>query len=273
MENSTIRILVVDDFERWRRFAARTLLEKPELQVVSEASDGLEAVQKSQQLQPDLVLLDIGLPTLNGIQVARQILQFAVKTKILFLSEQRDPDIVQEAMRIGGGGYVVKVDAATELLPAVEAVLQGRHFFSASLAGPSFANHENGSIEPPRRKNVQRHDVKFYPDNAGLVDGFAQFTKSALRIGNAVLIIATESLRNGILQRLGGTVWIFILLPNGSGIFPWTFSTRSLRPGSEKLWQRRRGRASTLQLVENVNLPCGHKVKPTRFNGNDSCAS
>ena len=123
---------MVDDYEPWRIFASRTLQKKPELQVVSEASDGLEAVQKGQELQPDLILLDIGLPTINGIEAARGILQFAPKTKILFLSEQRSPDIVEEALRTGGGGYVVESKAATELLPAVEAVLQGKQFVSAS---------------------------------------------------------------------------------------------------------------------------------------------
>src|SRR5215472_2183145 len=69
------------------------------------------------------------------------------------------------------------------------------------------------------------------------------------------------------------TVWTFMRLPKGSGIFRWTYSTLPLRLGSEKLCQRRRWRDFTLQLVENANLPCGHKVKRMRFNGNDSCAS
>ena len=86
---------MVDDYEPWRSFATRTLQKKSELQVVSEASDGLEAVLKAQELQPDLILLDIGLPTLNGIAAARRILQYAPKTRILFLSEQRSSDIVE----------------------------------------------------------------------------------------------------------------------------------------------------------------------------------
>ena len=94
LERSTYRVLVVDDYEPWRSFATRTLQKIPELQVVSEASGGLEAVQKAQELQPDLILLDIGLPTLNGIAAARRILQNAPKTKILFVSEQRSSDIV-----------------------------------------------------------------------------------------------------------------------------------------------------------------------------------
>jgi DNA-binding NarL/FixJ family response regulator len=128
----------VDDYEPWLNFATTTLRGKLELRVVGEASDGLEAVQKAQRLQPDLILLDIGLPTINGIQAARRILQHSPKTKILFVSEQRSPDIVEEALGTGACGYVVKSKAATELLAAVKAVLQGKQFVSASLTASAF---------------------------------------------------------------------------------------------------------------------------------------
>ena len=132
MEGSTIRVLVVDDFEPWLRFVCSTLQKHPGLQIISDVSDGLEAVQKAQELQPDLIVLDIGLPKLNGIEAARRIREHAPKAKILFVSENRSPDIAKEALRTGGSGYVVKSDAASDLLPAVEAVLQGRQFVSAS---------------------------------------------------------------------------------------------------------------------------------------------
>jgi DNA-binding NarL/FixJ family response regulator len=138
LEKAAFRVLVVDDYERWRRFASSTLEENPKLQVIGEASDGLEAVQIAQQLQPDLVLMDIGLPTLNGIEASRQILQSAPKTKILFFSEQRSPDIVKAALHMGATGYVVKSDAANELLPAVEAVLHGQQFVSTGLSDRVF---------------------------------------------------------------------------------------------------------------------------------------
>jgi DNA-binding NarL/FixJ family response regulator len=131
----SVRILVVDDYEPWRRFASTTLREQPELEVVGQVSDGLEAVQKAQQLQPDLILLDIGLPTLNGIEAARRIRVVSPTSKILFVSENRSPDIAEEALSTGAGGYVVKSDAGSELLPAVKAVLEGKRFISASLAG------------------------------------------------------------------------------------------------------------------------------------------
>ena len=127
---STARILLVDDFNPWRRFVASLLRENPDWEIVSEASDGLEAVQKAEELQPDLVVLDIGLPKLNGIEAATSIRKVAPGSKILFLSENRFSDVAAAAMSAGGNGYVVKSDGADELLVAVEAILQGKRFVS-----------------------------------------------------------------------------------------------------------------------------------------------
>ena len=103
--------------------------------VIGEASDGLEAVQKSQQLQPDLILLDIGLPGLNGVEAARQICEIAPNSKILFLSENLCPEVVREAFQIGARGYVVKSDAACDLVAAVDAVIGDRQFVNRRFAG------------------------------------------------------------------------------------------------------------------------------------------
>jgi len=130
-----VRILVVDDYEPWKDFVSRMLRNEPALQVIGQVSDGLEAVQRAQQLQPDLILMDIGLPTLNGIEAARRIQEVSPASKILFVSENRSPDVAQGALSNGGGGYVLKSDAASELLSAVKAVLEGKRFISASLAG------------------------------------------------------------------------------------------------------------------------------------------
>ena len=118
-----IRVLVVEDFEPFRRFICSTLAKKHELQVICEVSDGLEAVQKAEELQPDLIFLDIGLPTLNGIEAARQIRKLAPEAKIIFVSQESSADVVQEALSLGGWGYVVKTRAGSELMAAVEAVL------------------------------------------------------------------------------------------------------------------------------------------------------
>jgi len=128
---------VVDDYPPFREFVRSTFQKRPELLVIGEVSDGLAAVRYSRELQPDLVLLDVGLPDLNGIEVARQIREVAPSSKILFVSENRCSwEIVTEALRSGGDGYVVKSSTASELLPAVDSVLQGRQFVSASLGTP-----------------------------------------------------------------------------------------------------------------------------------------
>ena len=168
MEKLTIRILLVDDYERWRRWVCSTLQKRSEFQLVGEASDGLDAVQKAQQLQPDLILLDIGLPMLNGIEAARRIREVSCTSKILFVSENRSIDMAEKALSSGASGYVVKSDAARELLPAVEAVLQGRRFVSARLARHDLsklrnehtAHHPLGSTAtaplPPQKRHLGR---------------------------------------------------------------------------------------------------------------------
>ena len=108
MEPTTLRVLVVDDFERFRRFVCSTLGKRRDLQVIGEASDGLEAVRKAEELKPDLIVLDIGLPTLNGIEVARRIRKSCPKCKILFMSQASSVDVAQEAFSLGAMGYVVK---------------------------------------------------------------------------------------------------------------------------------------------------------------------
>ena len=130
---STIHALVVDDFEPFRRFVCSTLGTRPGLQVVGEASDGLEAVQKAEELQPDLILLDIGLPTLNGIEAAHRISRLVPSAKILFVSQENDMDVVAAALSNGAKGYLRKLNANSELLSAIEAVLQGDRFVSEGL--------------------------------------------------------------------------------------------------------------------------------------------
>ncbi len=120
----------MDDFEPWRRFASSTLRKKAGWQVVGEASDGLEAFQKAVELEPDLILLDIGLPSVNGIEAARRIREMVPEAKIIFLSEESSVEIVQEAMSFGACGYVFKTMAASDLLTAVETVLSGLKFVS-----------------------------------------------------------------------------------------------------------------------------------------------
>lgn len=200
---------MVEDFEPFRRFVTSTLQKRPELHILCEVSDGLEAVQKAQDLKPDLIVLDIGLPTLTGIEAARRIRKLSPESKILFLSQESSADAVQEALGLGALGYVVKVHAGSELLPAIEAVLQGHQFVSNGLSGHLFADARARdqkealqSLAPKKAETTCSHEVHFYPDDGSLVLGFTRFIESALRAGNAAILVATEAHRKSVLQNL-----------------------------------------------------------------------
>jgi DNA-binding NarL/FixJ family response regulator len=138
--STSIRVLIAEDFAQFCQSICSVLATRPDLQVICTVPDGLDAVLKAEVLTPDLVLLDIGLPTLNGIDAARQIRMLAPKSKIIFVSQESSPEVVQEALNLGARGYVVKMRAAMDLLPAVEAVLEGRRFVSVGLLGQNFTD-------------------------------------------------------------------------------------------------------------------------------------
>lgn len=133
MEPASLRVLVVDDFAPWQNFVERYFERYSNLRVVGFAGDGSEAIKKAEELQPDLVVLDIGLPKTNGIDAARQIRKLLPSSAILFLSEASDPEIVEEALAAGGCGFVLKKEAAKDLAIGTEAVLCGQSFLSQGL--------------------------------------------------------------------------------------------------------------------------------------------
>jgi DNA-binding NarL/FixJ family response regulator len=133
-DGSFIRVLLVDDNEPFRRFVREALGVRPDIQIVGEAIDGLEAVRKAQELEPGLIVLDIGMPGLNGIEAARRIRRLSPQSKILFLSQESSPEVVQEALSLGALGYVTKMNAARDLLIAVDAVLRNQQFVSSAVS-------------------------------------------------------------------------------------------------------------------------------------------
>jgi len=186
------KILVVDDFEPFRRFVC-SLLKRKRLFQVTEASDGLEAVQRTKELNPDLILLDIGLPRLNGIEVAKRVHSFAPTAKILFCSRESSPGVVREALKLGRG-YIDKLNTRKELLPAIEAVLGGKRFVSSSLE----------FIQATGIHTNHRHEILFCSDDAVLLDGLTRFIAAALKGGNAAIVWATATHRDSLLQGLRG---------------------------------------------------------------------
>jgi DNA-binding NarL/FixJ family response regulator len=213
VEGSTIRVLVVDDYQPWRDSTRSMLADDLRLRVVGEAADGLEAVWKARELQADLVLLDIGLPTLNGIEVAKQIRKLSPQSKILFVSQESSPEIVEEALSTSEG-YVVKRDAGRELLAAVTAVVRGEKFMGSRFGNPgSVETPESRALESvgsrsvsasPRqdREIAHRHEVVFYSDEGFFLDSLALFVERALQAGNAAIVVANESHRNSVRSRL-----------------------------------------------------------------------
>jgi DNA-binding NarL/FixJ family response regulator len=214
METPTLHILVVDDYEPFRRFVCSILERRQDLQIIGEASDGLEAVKKAEELQPDLILLDIGLPALNGMEAARRIRKFAPDSKILFVSMESSTEVVQQALNLGAWGYVFKSRAGSELLAAVEAVIQGKKFVSSALPDHVLTSAQTpdqlcsedvlASDAPVTQKlEIPRHHaVQLYSDDESFVNDFTRFITGALYAQKVVMVVATESHRVRLLRSL-----------------------------------------------------------------------
>ena len=183
----SLKILVVDDLPEFRRLICLVLSSKTEFQV-TEASDGLESVQKASALQPDLIVLDISLPMLNGLEVARRVRKLVPAATILFCSVESDTELVKEALSLGEG-YIHKPRLRNDLMPAIEAVFRGEQF--VSYLGL------NGRTDAPRR-----HEVQFYSADLVLLESFTRFLAAALKDNNAVVVLATKSHRESLVQRL-----------------------------------------------------------------------
>ena len=175
------------------------LRKHPELQIIGEASDGLEAVQKTEEMQPDLILLDIGLPKLNGIEAARRIRNLSPKSKILVVSQESSAELVQAALSVGALGYVVKSHAGSDLLAAVKTVLQGRTFVGSGLSdrhcvGPTCAITS--------ADNEQAHIVQFYTNDNYWQDNVGEFLCTSVREGKSVIVCATPPHVAAVHQRM-----------------------------------------------------------------------
>jgi DNA-binding NarL/FixJ family response regulator len=191
----TSRVLVVDDHAPWRQQLVSLLESTSDWRVIGEAADGPPAVEMAASLRPDLILLDVQLPTLNGIQTAARILDADPTVRILFVSGHKSGDVATAALGTGALGYVLKVYAAHDLLPAMRAVVEGRRFVSAVLGGRP---HQLDLPAPVH------HEAGFYPDDAVLDEAYEQVAADALAADKAVVGVASETRRDALRQRLRG---------------------------------------------------------------------
>jgi DNA-binding NarL/FixJ family response regulator len=138
-----VRILIVDDYEPWRAYVRSILADDADLEILGECVDGLEAVKRSDELRPELVLLDINLPDINGLEVARQVGTVSPESKVLFLSSCQSIDVMREALKLGAG-FVLKSDAQHDLLPIVQAICRNEPFIRFRLLNDGSSDRDKG---------------------------------------------------------------------------------------------------------------------------------
>lgn len=186
------RVLLVDDHEPFRRLLRRMLEPQGDLVIVGEAVNGVEAIAQAEALRPDLVLLDLGLPMLSGIEVASRIAAALPDVKLLLLTGESSPEVVEQALQRGAHGYVYKVRAQRDLLRVLDAIDHGGRFIGGGLErigrGDSLASH--------------RHEVLFWSSDAVFVSGLARFVADALHAGSAVIVVVSDAHREQLQQHL-----------------------------------------------------------------------
>lgn len=194
MSLNHISVLVVDDHDAWRRVIRDVLDRLPNMRVVGETADGAEAVRLAHDLSPDLVLLDVGLPSMSGIEAAERIMARNRHARILFASNYSEWDIIDAALRTGARGYMLKTAAAQELQPAVTKIANGGWFIAPARGGRP--------IEAGLPRDARSHRAVFYTDAAQQHDEYARFVADALAAGRAVLGCVDTDCRSQLQQRL-----------------------------------------------------------------------
>jgi len=218
MLQSSVRILVLQEFDQFQTSIAPILQQRPDWHVVAVASEASDAVRLAKQLQPELILLDIDLPRMNGIKAARQIRTVAPESKTVFLSHESSIGLLREVLRFGVRAYVSKEHTSSELIAAIEAVLQNSHFIGSGGASHELAS-AGGSHPDRRMKNVltvmtspsrqkpltaPSHEIQFYSEDTVLLDRLSGFVEAALRAGHSAIVCATRSWRDDLVHALHG---------------------------------------------------------------------
>jgi len=185
-------VLIVEDYEPFRRALSTLLRRRADVLIVGESTDGLDAVKQAEALRPDVVALDIGLPTLSGIEAAARIRAAVPDAKLMFVTNEPSLEVVRQAFEVGAHGYVYKPRAQRDVLTVLEAILAGARFVSGGLeriaGGDCFASH--------------RHDVLFCSTGSVLVEAFSRFIADVLCEGGAIITLVTEAHEKSLQCRL-----------------------------------------------------------------------
>jgi DNA-binding NarL/FixJ family response regulator len=194
-----LRLLVADDHEIVRR-GLRTLIEaQPGWQVTAEASDGREAVEKAKTLKPDVTVLDIGMPALNGLEAARQMLKNDARAKILILTMHDSDPLIREVLDAGARGYVLKTDASRDLVTAINAVRSNKTFFTAKVAQIVL----DGYLDKKPRKNLDSTQTRLTPRQREIVQLLAEGKSSKeVAVALGLSVKTAETHRANIMKRL-----------------------------------------------------------------------
>jgi two-component system nitrate/nitrite response regulator NarL len=232
VQSQKVRILIIEDFIPFQKMIQWILEEKPDYQIIGTASDGVEGVRKAEELQPDLILLDIGLPRMNGIEAARNIGKNFFHCKILFVTQESSAEYVRKTLRMGAHGYVLKERVVSDLLPAMRAALKDATFVSSGLSLDSSSSSDESPPEthPCRdltslplnsRGAVQFscHSLHVYSDEAILLQRATNFVANAIRTEQSAIVVASESLRHSLSETAGsGSVDIHAAVRKGNYI-------------------------------------------------------
>src|SRR5580693_4643560 len=160
-----VSLLVADDHETVRRGIRALIQEQPEWQIAAEAKDGRDAVTKAAECLPDVAILDITMPSLNGLDAAKQIAKLSPRTKVLILTVHDSDQLIPKVLQAGARGYILKTDASRDLIVAVKALLSNKSFFTPKVAqmamngylrkGPKPNGEEFSEITGREREVVQ----------------------------------------------------------------------------------------------------------------------
>lgn len=199
---STTRIVLADDHDVVRRGLRAVLEARQDLEVCGEAATGREAVELTRELKPDVVVLDISMPELNGLEATRQILKAHPQTEVLVLTVHESESLIHEVLDAGGRGYILKSDASKDLIAAVEALRQHKSYFTAKVSDMVLQGYLSGSMAAGRTK-LRPPRTRLTPREREIVQLLAE-GKSNKEVATAldISVKTAETHRTNIMRKL-----------------------------------------------------------------------